>query len=108
MVKVDPTPTSDHTVHSPPWFWLTCLTIARPRPVPPVTRERAGIEHLPKEIRPFLRKTGVTFGALDIFAPALLKPAPRQLLAALGTDRRPLEDAMLPVIAAELNILSGK
>ncbi len=29
-VKVDPTPTSDHTVHSPPWFWLTCLTIARP------------------------------------------------------------------------------
>ena len=37
-----------------------------------VTREQAGLEHLPKEMRPFLRKIGVTFGALDIFAPALL------------------------------------
>ncbi|MCV0383267.1 MAG: helicase [Erythrobacter sp.] len=72
-----------------------------------VTRERAGIEHLPKEIRPFLRKTGVTFGALDIFAPALLKPAPRQLLAALGTDRRPLEEAMLPVIADRKSLPAG-
>ncbi|UVI39966.1 helicase-related protein [Qipengyuania spongiae] len=72
-----------------------------------VTRERAGIEHLPKEIRPFLRKTGVTFGALDIFAPALLKPAPRQLLAALGTDRRPLEEAMLPVIPDRKSLPAG-
>ena len=72
-----------------------------------VTRERAGIEHLPKEIRPFLRKTGVTFGALDIFAPALLKPAPRQLLSALGTDRRPLEEAMLPVIADRKSLPAG-
>ena len=63
------------------------------------TREEAGIEHLPKEARPFLRKIGVTFGALDIFAPALLKPAPRQALADLGIDRRPLEPAMRPVIA---------
>lgn len=62
------------------------------------TRDEAGIAHLPKEARPFLRKIGVTFGALDIFAPALLKPAPRQLLAELGIDRRPLEPAMLPVI----------
>ena len=30
-----------------------------------VTREQAGLEHLPKEMRPFLRKIGVTFGALE-------------------------------------------
>ena len=72
-----------------------------------VSREQAGIEHLPKEMRPFLRRIGVTFGALDIFAPALLKPAPRQLLAALGLDRRPLEPAMLPVIAGGRKLPSG-
>lgn len=71
------------------------------------SRERAGIEHLPKEMRPFLRKIGVTFGALDIFAPALLKPAPRQLLSALGIDRRPLQDAMLPVIPGHGKLPSG-
>ncbi|QKG72679.1 helicase [Erythrobacter mangrovi] len=71
------------------------------------SRERAGIEHLPKEMRPFLRKIGVTFGALDIFAPALLKPAPRQLLSALGIDRRPLQEAMLPVIAGGKKLPSG-
>ncbi|WP_370297862.1 helicase-related protein [Qipengyuania mesophila] len=72
-----------------------------------LTREQAGIEHLPKEMRPFLRKIGVTFGALDIFAPALLKPAPRQLLHALGLDRRPLQEAMLPVIAEAKKLPSG-
>lgn len=72
-----------------------------------VSREQAGIEHLPKEMRPFLRRIGVTFGALDIFAPALLKPAPRQLLASLGLDRRPLEPAMLPVIAGGGKLPSG-
>ncbi|MEX0342993.1 MAG: helicase-related protein [Erythrobacter sp.] len=72
-----------------------------------VTREKAGIEHLPKDMRPFLRKIGVTFGALDIFAPALLKPAPRQLLHALGIDRRPLQEAMLPVIADAKKLPSG-
>ena len=72
-----------------------------------VTREQAGIEHLPKEMRPFLRKIGVTFGALDIFDPALLKPAPRQLLHALGLDRRPVQDAMLPVIPDTKKLPSG-
>ncbi len=72
-----------------------------------ISRERAGIEHLPKEMRPFLRKIGVTFGALDIFAPALLKPAPRQLLHALGIDRRPLQEAMLPVVAGGKTLPSG-
>ena len=72
-----------------------------------VTREAAGIEHLPKEMRPFLRKIGVTFGALDIFSPLLLKPAPRQLLSALGVDRRPLQDAMLPVIPDAKKLPAG-
>ncbi len=64
-----------------------------------ISREDAGLEHLPKEMRPFLRKLGVTFGALDIFAAPLLKPAPRRLLHALSLDPRPLESAMLPVLA---------
>lgn len=72
-----------------------------------VTREKAGIEHLPKEMRPFLRKIGVTFGALDIFAPLLLKPAPRQIMSALGIDRRPLQEAMLPVIPDQKKLPSG-
>ncbi len=64
-----------------------------------LSREEAGLEHLPKEMRPYLRKLGVTFGALDIFAAPLLKPAPRRLLHALGLDLRPLNEAMLPVLA---------
>ncbi|KPF64077.1 helicase [Porphyrobacter sp. AAP60] len=64
-----------------------------------ISREEAGLEHLPKEMRPYLRKLGITFGALDIFAAPLLKPAPRRLLHALGLDTRPLQDAMLPVLA---------
>ena len=72
-----------------------------------VSREKAGLEHLPKEMRPFLRRLGVTFGALDIFSPALLKPAPRQLLHAMGIDRRPLQEAMLPVIDGSGKLPSG-
>jgi ATP-dependent RNA helicase SUPV3L1/SUV3 len=64
-----------------------------------ISREDAGLEHLPKEMRPYLRKLGITFGALDIFAAPLLKPAPRRLLQALGLDPRPLQEAMLPVLA---------
>ena len=66
-----------------------------------VARENAGLEHLPKELRPYLRKLGVTFGALDVFAAALLKPAPRKLLHDLNIDKRPCEEAMLPVLAEE-------
>ncbi|MFL0355191.1 helicase-related protein [Erythrobacter sp. GH1-10] len=72
-----------------------------------VARENAGLQHLPKEMRPFLRKLGVTFGALDVFARDLLKPAARQLLHALGLDRRPLQEAMLPVIAEAKAIPAG-
>ena len=64
-----------------------------------ISREAAGLEHLPKDVRPVLRRLGVCFGALDIFVTALLKPAPRRVLHDLGLDRRPLEPAMLPVIA---------
>ena len=72
-----------------------------------VSRENAGLQHLPKELRPYLRKLGVVFGALDIFAHALLKPAPRQLLHALGIDKRALQDAMLPVIAEQKRLPAG-
>ena len=72
-----------------------------------VTREAAGLEHLPKETRPFLRRIGVSFGALDIFAAALLKPAPRQLLHALGADTRPVNAAMIPVIEGSRHLPSG-
>ncbi|MBU7579414.1 MAG: helicase [Porphyrobacter sp.] len=64
-----------------------------------ISREEAGLENLPKEMRPYLRKLGVTFGALDIFDAPLLKPAPRRLLHALGLDSRAVQDAMLPVLA---------
>ncbi|EAQ28496.1 ATP-dependent helicase [Erythrobacter sp. NAP1] len=72
-----------------------------------VGREKAGLEHLPKEMRPFLRKLGVTFGALDIFARDLLKPAPRQLLHKLALDTRPLQEAMLPVLPESDAIPAG-
>jgi ATP-dependent RNA helicase SUPV3L1/SUV3 len=63
-----------------------------------LSREEAGLEHLPKEMRPYLRRLGITFGALDIFHAPLLKPAPRRLLFALGLDPRPLNPGMLPVL----------
>ncbi|WP_133366338.1 helicase-related protein [Qipengyuania sediminis] len=71
------------------------------------TREAAGIVRLPQATRPFLRQIGVNFGALDVFAPALLKPAPRQALVDLGLDRRPFEPAMPPVIDARRPLPAG-
>src|SRR5258706_5288490 len=41
-VKVDPEPSLLVTVTFPPCAAVTCLTIASPRPVPPVTRDLAG------------------------------------------------------------------
>ncbi len=72
-----------------------------------VPRERAGIENLPRELRPFLRRLGVVFGALDVFAPALLKPAARVALAAAHIDRRPLAPEMPSVLAASKNLPAG-
>ncbi|MEZ5689863.1 MAG: helicase-related protein [Caenibius sp.] len=64
-----------------------------------IPRHLAGLEHLPREKRKLLHRLGVTIGALDIFATALLKPAPRQLLHDLQLDPRPINPTMQPVIA---------
>ena len=64
-----------------------------------VPRESAGLAHIPKDKRPFMRRLGVQIGSLDVFVPLLLKPAPRQLLHALGVDRRPLNAGMEAVIS---------
>ncbi|WP_446698123.1 helicase-related protein [Aurantiacibacter sp. D1-12] len=63
-----------------------------------VWREDAGLRHVPKEKRPFLRRLGVNIGSLDVYVPALLKPAPRALLKALGVDPRPIHESMAAVI----------
>jgi len=63
-----------------------------------VRREDAGLAHVPKEKRPLLRRLGVTIGSLDVYMPAMLKPAPRQLLRALGVDKRDVREAMEAVI----------
>ncbi|MHA6332414.1 helicase-related protein [Qipengyuania sp. CAU 1752] len=72
-----------------------------------VAREEAGIQHLPKEMRPFLRRLGVVFGALDVFAPASLKPAARRALHDAGFDRRPLEEAMRSVLPGTRQVPAG-
>ena len=43
-VNVEPRPGSDHTETSPPWLAATCLTIARPSPVPPVAPRPGGVD----------------------------------------------------------------
>ncbi len=72
-----------------------------------VPREEAGLANLPKERRPLLRKLGVSIGALDVFVPALLRPAARKLLHELGLDRRPVSETMAPVIAADRQLPAG-
>lgn len=72
-----------------------------------IARDKAGIEHLPRELRPFLRRLGVTFGALDVFAPALLKPAARRALHAAAIDLRPLAPDMPAVVAAARHLPAG-
>ncbi len=72
-----------------------------------VRREEAGLAVIPKDKRPLLRRLGVTIGALDVFVPALLKPAPRQLLHDLGIDRRAVNARMEAVIAGEGPLPAG-
>lgn len=72
-----------------------------------IARETAGLAHVPKEKRPLLRRLGVTIGALDVFVPQLLKPAPRRLLHALGADPRPLREGMEAVIEAPRGLPAG-
>ncbi|MFC4253827.1 helicase-related protein [Croceibacterium xixiisoli] len=72
-----------------------------------VQRESAGLAQIPKDKRPLLRRLGVTIGALDVFVPALLKPAPRRLLQAIGADRRPVRPAMEAVIEGGKHVPAG-
>jgi ATP-dependent RNA helicase SUPV3L1/SUV3 len=64
-----------------------------------ISRDSAGLAHVPKEKRPLLRRLGVTIGALDVFVQALLKPGARRVLQAIGADKRPLHPQMDAVIA---------
>ena len=50
-------------------------------------------------LRSPVAKAKFTIGALDVFVPALLKPAPRRLLQLIGADRRTLQPQMAAVIA---------
>ena len=72
-----------------------------------VRREEAGLAQIAKEQRPLLRKLGVIIGALDVFMPALLKPAPRRLLHLLDIDRRAVQDDMAAVIAGGKDLPAG-
>ncbi len=72
-----------------------------------VMRESAGLATIPKEERPFMRKLGVTIGSLDVYVPALLKPAARELLNRLGLDRRPLREKMEAVIEGSKQLPAG-
>lgn len=72
-----------------------------------VPREAAGLANLPKEKRPFLRRLGVIIGSLDVYVPAMLKPAARKLLNELAIDRRPLREAMEAVIEGGKQLPAG-
>jgi ATP-dependent RNA helicase SUPV3L1/SUV3 len=72
-----------------------------------IAREKAGLVHVPPEGRPLLRKLGVTIGALDVFAPALLKPAGRRAFHVIGLDPRPINEGMQAVIAGSKQLPSG-
>jgi len=72
-----------------------------------IPREQAGLAQIPKDRRPFLRRLGVVIGSLDVYAPALLKPAPRRLLHAIGADRRALNPGMEAVIAGSRHLPAG-
>ena len=72
-----------------------------------VHREAAGLAVIPKEKRPALRRLGVAIGSLDVYVPALLKPAPRALLRDLGVDRRPLNPGMEAVIEGGKQVPAG-
>lgn len=70
-------------------------------------RDRSGLDKLGKDQRDRLRKLGVRVGALDVFLPAMLKPAAQAawaaLLAVRGRNAQPAP-AGLPVVIA----LTGK
>ncbi|MET0179749.1 MAG: helicase-related protein, partial [Novosphingobium sp.] len=69
-----------------------------------VARAGAGLDGLDPEQRERLRQLGVRAGALDLFVPTLLRPAPlalwAQLARAAGLPAPPPAAAMPPVLAA--------
>jgi ATP-dependent RNA helicase SUPV3L1/SUV3 len=68
-------------------------------------RAESGVADLSKEQRDLLRRNGVRVGALDLFVPAMLRPAPLALWRALagltGRQLPPVLAQMPPVIAAD-------
>ncbi|WP_374530037.1 helicase-related protein [Novosphingobium sp.] len=68
-----------------------------------IERQASGLESLGKDQRDRLRKLGVRVGALDVFMPAMLKPAAlgawQSLLAALGRNLPQPAPGMPAVIA---------
>lgn len=71
------------------------------------SRQQANLEHLSNEDRKHLREHGITFGALDVYVPALLKPAARSLLNANGMDERAFVTDMPPSTPAGPSALAG-
>ncbi|WP_156839738.1 helicase-related protein [Novosphingobium aquimarinum] len=69
-------------------------------------REQSGLDRLDKAQRKLLTRLGVRVGALDVFVPAMLRPAPieawRLLVAVIGQPSRegPPDAAMPPVLAS--------
>jgi Superfamily II RNA helicase len=70
-------------------------------------REDCGVDRLDKQRRTMLARLGVRIGTLDVFLPAMLRPAPidlwRQLAGIFGKPSRaaPPEGDMPPAIAGE-------
>ena len=71
-----------------------------------LVRDGSGLDQLSKEQRDLLRRLGVRVGALDLFAPDMLRPAAlaarRTLLAARGTVLAPPVPGMPSVVALAL------
>ncbi len=64
-------------------------------------RAQSGVERLDKVQRDQLRALGVRVGALDLFLPAMIRPAALAAWHALSGDSRAVADAMPPVLSAE-------
>ncbi|WP_338468612.1 helicase-related protein [Novosphingobium sp. ZN18A2] len=75
-----------------------------------LARADSGIERLDKRQRHLLRRLGVTVGALDIFAPATLKPAAIaawHTLATIGGARIPHPSSAMPAVLPAANAGPG-
>lgn len=72
-----------------------------------IRRDLAGLSDVPADKRSLLRRLGVTIGALDLFVPALLKPAARRVLSAIAADRRPMAETMSPVLSRPQTLPAG-